>query len=71
MGFNKRYVPELDVLMERRKRYDSDEEFINSVVGKADALIGSVQSMEYLDSIYEKIKSDGDKNAGSNHTGQL
>jgi|LauGreDrversion4_2_1035121.scaffolds.fasta_scaffold2407763_2 hypothetical protein len=71
MGFNKRYVPELDVLMERRKRYDSDEEFLNSVVGKADALIGSVQSMEYLDSIYEKISSDGDKNNGSKHTGQL
>jgi hypothetical protein len=71
MGFNKRYVPELEVLMERRKKYDSDEEFLNSVVGKADALMGSVQSMEYLDSIYEKINSDGDKRNSIKHTGKL
>jgi len=70
MGFNKRYIPGLDVLIERRKEYDSDEEFLNSVVGKSDALIGPVESMEYLDSIYEKIKLDGNKRTDK-YTGQL
>ena len=36
MGFNKRFVQELDVLMERRKNYNSDEEFLSAVVGKSD-----------------------------------
>ena len=72
MGFNKRYIPELEVLMKRRKEYNSDEDFLNSVVGKSDALIGSAESMEYLDSIYEKIKADGnERNRTDKHTGQL
>lgn len=70
MGFNKRYIPELKVLIERRKSYNSDEEFLNSVVGKSDALIGPVESMEYLDSLYEKIKLDG-TNGTEKHTGRL
>jgi hypothetical protein len=57
MGFNKRYIQELEVLKERRKEYSSDKEFLNAVVGKSDALIGSKESMDYLDSLYEKIKS--------------
>ena len=56
MGFNKRYVPELESLKERRKEYSSDREFLNAIVGKSDALIGPVESIKYLDSIYEKIK---------------
>jgi hypothetical protein len=57
MGFNKRYIQELEVLKERRKEYNSDKEFLNAVVGKSDALIGPKESMDYLDSLYEKIKS--------------
>jgi len=56
MGFNKRYLPELEVLLERRKRYETDEEFLNAVVGKADALMGSCESMDYIDDLYEKIQ---------------
>ena len=29
MGFNKRYLPELDKLKEIREKMDSDEEFLN------------------------------------------
>ena len=58
MGFNKRYIPDLETLKERRKEHKSDEEFLNSVVGKADALIGPPDSMAFLDSIYDKIKED-------------
>jgi hypothetical protein len=57
MGFNKRYIQELSVLERRRKEYNSDEEFFKAVVGNAEALIGPKESMDYLDSIYEKIKS--------------
>jgi hypothetical protein len=60
MGFNKRFVPELDVLMERRKNYSSDEEFLSAVVGKSDALIGSSESIDYLDQIYDNIKKEKD-----------
>jgi hypothetical protein len=56
MGLNKRYLPELKVLLERRKRYETDEEFLNAVVGKADALMGSCESMDYIDDLYEKIQ---------------
>ena len=63
MSFNKRYIPDLETLKERRKGYQSDEDFLRSVVGKADALIGPVDSMEFLDSIYENIT--GDKNDSS------
>jgi hypothetical protein len=59
MGFNKRYIQEIEVLEERRKDYNSDAEFLNAVVGKSDALIGSKESMDYIDSLYEKIKSHG------------
>ena len=60
MGFNKRFVPELDVLVERRKNYSSDEEFLSAVVGKSDALIGSSESIDYLDQIYDNIKKEKD-----------
>ena len=58
MGFNKRYIPDLETLKERRKEYTNDEDFLNSVVGKSDALIGPVDSMSFLDEIYEKIKKN-------------
>ena len=56
MGFNKRYLPELEVLLERRKGYKTDEEFLNAVIGKSDALIGSRKSMDYIDALYKGIQ---------------
>lgn len=60
MGFNKRYIQELEILKEKRKEYNSDKEFLNAIVGNSDALIGSMKSIDYLDSLYEKIKSNED-----------
>lgn len=62
MGFHKRFVPELDKLIEIHKECVSDNEFIQRVVGKAEALIGSEEPIKYIDEIYEKIMS---KNAKS------
>ena len=63
MGFNKRYIPSLDKLIEKREEYQSDKDFLKAVVGKSDALIGPQDSMEYLDSIYEKIKREDEPGA--------
>jgi hypothetical protein len=56
MSLNKRYLPELDVLLERRKRYETDDEFLNAVVGKADVIMGSCESVDYIDALYEEIQ---------------
>lgn len=56
MGFNNRYLPELKVLLERRKKYKSDEEFLNDVIGRSDSLSGSCESVEYITSLYLKIR---------------
>jgi hypothetical protein len=56
MGLNKRYLPELDVLLEGRKRYETDDEFLNAVVGKADVIMGSCESVDYIDALYEEIQ---------------
>lgn len=60
MSFNKRYIQDIDTLKKRREEYSSDREFLSSVVGKSDALIGSKESLAYLDSIYEKINDELD-----------
>jgi len=58
MGFNKRYIPELEQLKKIKESCSSNEEFLRKVIGKADALMGPVDSMEYLDKIRkeEEIK---------------
>lgn len=63
MGFNRRYLPELSVLLERRKKYETDEDFLWDVVGKSDAILGPTESVQYLDSIYEKVMEERKKKA--------
>jgi hypothetical protein len=57
MGFNKRRLPEIDELKKIHQESNSDKEFMESVVGKSDALYGSVESMNYLDAVYENLLS--------------
>jgi hypothetical protein len=56
MGFHKRHIPELAKLKEIRNSCNDDKEFLDRVVGRADAFIGSRESMQYLDQVYEEIK---------------
>jgi hypothetical protein len=56
MGFNKRYLPEVEKLKEKRKQFNSDEDFLLSVVGKSDSLMGSEESFRYLDYIKKNIE---------------
>jgi hypothetical protein len=62
MGFHKRHIPGLDRLKEIRTSCNSDEEFLDKIVGKSDAIIGSNESIRYLDEIYENVKKRGEEN---------
>lgn len=54
MGFHKRLVPELKELLEIHQRCSDDLEFLKRVVGKAEVLMGSKESLEYI----AKIQND-------------
>ncbi len=62
MGFHRRHIPDLERLKEIRTSCNSDEEFLDKIVGKSDAIIGSNESIRYLDEIYENVKKRGEKN---------
>lgn len=61
MGFNTRYLPELEALIKIRENYNSDKEFLVSYVGKSDAVIGPIDSSEYLEKLAEKVKQDEER----------
>jgi len=58
MSFNKKYLPELPVLMKIRERYSSDKDFLDSYLRKVDAIVGSNDSFEYLKKIKDKVEND-------------
>jgi len=58
MGFSKRYLPELDRLMEIRKEINDDREFLKYVVGKSDCLMGSTESLQMIRYIEEEIENE-------------
>ncbi len=57
MGFNKRYLPELEDLKKIHQRFDSDEEFLKFISGKADAILGPSESHRYMEEVFERVKS--------------
>jgi hypothetical protein len=62
MGFHKRHIPDLERLKEIRTSCNSDEEFLEKILGKADAIIGSVESVRYMDEVYENHRKTGEQN---------
>lgn len=56
MSYNKRKIPEIKELKNIYESYKSDKEFIKDVIGKADTIVGSVESLEFLNKIKYKIK---------------
>ena len=48
MGFNKRYLPEIDNLISIREKMNSDAEFLKIYLYNPDAIFGSQESMEFL-----------------------
>lgn len=60
MGFNKRYLPELNKIKEIRKKMNSDEEFLNVYLYRPDAVIGSTDSMDYVKEVESLLKEKND-----------
>jgi hypothetical protein len=58
MGFNKRILPRKKDLVELRKSFPDPSEFISSVIGKSDALIGSNKSFSYIKKVRKEIKNN-------------
>jgi hypothetical protein len=57
MSFNKRILPELEKLIELRESIGDDREFLRSVIGKSDCLVGSTDSMNYVKEVELKINN--------------
>jgi hypothetical protein len=57
MSFNKRILPELEKLIELRESIVDDREFLRSVIGKSDCLVGSTDSMNYVKEVELKINN--------------
>lgn len=55
MSFNKRILPDLESLIELRKSLGNDREFLRSVIGKSDCIVGSTDSMNYIKEVEQKI----------------
>jgi hypothetical protein len=58
MGFNIRHLPELKELIKIREKHNSDEEFLDSYIGKSDSVIGPVDSSEYLEKLSKQVNRD-------------
>lgn len=56
MGFNKKRLPPLEDLKKIRNSYSSDEEFLIKQFGKADCIIGPLESMDYVKEIEKREK---------------
>lgn len=58
MGFNKRYLPELEDLKKTYEKFKSDEDFLKHILGKSDVIIGSSESHRYMEEIFERVKKE-------------
>lgn len=56
MGFHRRYIPEIEVLQKLRESFESDEAFYKHFTNKADSIIGSSESVNYLNEMGKKLK---------------
>lgn len=55
---HKRYLPDLEDLIRLRESMNNDDEFIKRLYKGADILLGSDESMEYIENIEQKLKQD-------------
>ncbi len=57
MGFNKKYLPQVADLTKIREQMANDERFLDIYFYKPDAIIGSTESVQYLDELSKKIQN--------------
>jgi hypothetical protein len=55
MSFHKRHIPEIKDLMRIYEECADDKTFLDKVIGKADAVTGSLESMDFIEKIEEKV----------------
>lgn len=60
MGFNKRYLPEIGKLKEIRLALNSDKDFLNTYLYRPDAVLGSIESMNYVKEVEKLLKEQND-----------
>ena len=58
MSLNKKYLPELSELIKVRETYSSDEEFLDIYFRKADAILGSQESFDYIQEMRKKVEEN-------------
>ena len=58
MSFNKKYLPELSELIKVRETYSSDEEFLDIYFRKADAILGSQESFDYIQEMRKRVEEN-------------
>ena len=58
MSFNNKYLPELSELIKVRETYSSDEEFLDIYFRKADAILGSQESFDYIQEMRKKVEEN-------------
>jgi hypothetical protein len=51
MGFNKRYIPKIDDLKKIQETMNDDKRFLDLYYFKPDALVGSKESVDYLENL--------------------
>ena len=56
MGFNKRNLPDLEELKIIHKKFETDEDFIKHIIGKADVILGPPESHRYIETVLDVIK---------------
>ena len=58
MGFNRRILPDVKIMEKIKESFPNDEEFLKHIYGKADAVEGSPESFEFINSIRNKIHEE-------------
>jgi len=55
MGFNKRYLPDLELLQKIRKETGDDLSFLTTYLYRPDAIIGSQGALDFLRKVEEEL----------------
>lgn len=58
MGFNKRFLPEIEELEKIRESMGSDSKFVYFFLHKPDLVIGSDASFQYLRDLEQSLKEN-------------
>lgn len=55
MGFNKRYLPDLELLQKIRKETGDDLSFLTTYLYRPDVIIGSQGALDFLRNVEEEL----------------